>query len=101
MSMLEDEQESWRLLLDDAERQGEFDMSIQDITLVQRNALMAVDTRPTGEAAAWAQVIAQCEIALQLQAVNEKQETRIEQADTQNALLLRIAIAVEALNKGV
>lgn len=64
--MLRDEEESWWLLLEEAEREGEFEMSIQRVNNIQDEAIRAYDNRPVEEAAAWAQVIAQCEIAQQL-----------------------------------
>src|SRR6266581_155092 len=67
MSMLEDERESWRLSLVEAQREGEFtEMSIQRVNNIQDEAIRAYDNRPADEAAAWAQVIAQCAIAQQL-----------------------------------
>ena len=64
--MLQDEREAWCFLLEEAEREGEFSMSIQNVNRMQDEALRAYDLRPAEEAPAWAQVIAQCEIAQQL-----------------------------------
>jgi hypothetical protein len=99
MSMLEAEQESWRLLLEEAEREGEFTME-SNIRGLQSEAEQAYSRLPSSDAAPYLQAVMQAEIALQLSQANEYAEKRIEQADTQNALLLRIALAVEALNPG-
>ncbi len=60
------EQESWRLLLDEAERQGEFSMEQGTIQSLQEMALGAFERVPQSEAAAWLQAMMLAEIAQQL-----------------------------------
>jgi hypothetical protein len=64
--MLEDERELWWLLFNEAQQEGEFTMSIQNINTLQDQAQQAFDRVSGSDAPAWAQVVAQCEIAQQL-----------------------------------
>lgn len=76
MSMLEDEQESWRLLLEIAEREGEFEMRQERIVELQNQAAQAAMNANSGAtSAAYLQAVMQAEIALQLAGLNEKLDT--------------------------
>lgn len=78
-------------------------MSIQRVNSIQDEAIRAYDNRPAEEAAAWAQVIAQCEIAGQLADINEKLELLVDTggyADLGLKAISNIGLALEALNPG-
>ena len=78
-------------------------MSIANINRMQDQALQAFDMRPAEEAAAWAQVIAQCEIAQQLARIAtqlEDGQVALLEGDDIVKQLARIALADEALNPG-
>jgi hypothetical protein len=101
--------DAWARLFRDEEKQRlfligeEFSMEQGTIQSLQEMALGAFERVPQSEAAAWLQAMMQAEIALQLQALNDKLETITERggsADLQCQQLKDIVIAVEALNPG-
>jgi hypothetical protein len=98
--MLRDEEESLRFFLQE-ERFN--DMSIQNINQLQGEASHAYDHVPSSEGAAWAMVIAQCEIAQQLARIaTQLEDGQIASLEGGNVVerLSRIAIGIESLNTG-
>ena len=67
---------------------------------LQDEAEMAYNRLSSEQADGYLQASLIAEIALQLGKLNEQQEKHIEQIDTQNALILRLCLAVESLNTG-
>lgn len=72
-------------------------MSIRDVNAIQDQALAAFERVPQSEAAGWAQVIAQCEIAQQLARIATQLEGQVvlQQGDDIVEKLSRIGSIIE------